>query len=107
MRPDLVWQLVHNAVCNKLEVKVTADDLKNYARQIAVSRFAQYGMAGMPDDVIDRYADEMIQNEQTRNQIAQQVVDSVMWASLKNAVTVDDKQVTVEQFNELFKAPEA
>ncbi len=106
MRPDLVWQLIREAVARQLEVKATAEDMKTFARQIAASRFAQYGMAGVPENILDKYAEEMLANEQTRRQIADQVFDSMMWGALKEAVTTDDKTVTVEQFNELFKTEE-
>lgn len=106
MRADLVWQLITDAISRQMEVKVTPEDLKAFARQLAMSRFAQYGMAGLPENVLDRYADELLSNEQTRDQIVRQVVDSMMWAAVKNAVTVDEKTVSVEQFNDLFKTAE-
>lgn len=106
MRADLVWQLITDAISRQMEVKVTPEDLKAFARQLAMSRFAQYGMAGLPENVLDRYANELLSNEQTRDQIVRQVVDSMMWAAVKNAVTVDEKTVSVEQFNDLFKTAE-
>lgn len=106
MRPDLVWQLVREAIAKQFEVKVTADDMKAFARQIALSRFAQYGMANLPDNVLDKYADELLENERSRQQIATQVIDSMMWAAVKNAITVDDKTVNLEEFNALFTTAE-
>ncbi len=46
-------------------------------------------------------------NEKTREQIVAQAVDSRLWAEVKEAVTVDDKTVSVEEFNALFQAPAA
>lgn len=106
MRPGLVWELISGAVTRQLEVKATQEDMKAFARQLAMNRFAQYGMNGLPENVLDRYADELLNNENSREQIARQVVDSMMWAAVKNAVTIDEKNVSVEQFNELFKAAE-
>ncbi len=106
IRTDLEWQLIRETISQNLDVKVTADDMKTFARQLAESRFAQYGMAGLPDNVLDRYVDDMLSNERTREQIATQVADSMMWAAVKEAVTVDEQEVSVEQFNDLFKAAE-
>ena len=64
-------------------------------------------MTAVPDDVLAKYAGEMLDNERTREQIANQTVDAALWAKIKDAVTVDDKTVSVEDFNKLFGAPEA
>ena len=77
------------------------------AKAVAQNQFAQYGMTAVPDDVLAKYAGEMLENERTRDQIANQTVDAALWAKVKDAVTVDDKTVSVEDFNKLFAAPEA
>lgn len=107
LRPDLVWQLVREAMAKQLEVKVTRDDALELAKAIAQNQFAQYGMSGLPDDVLTKYAEDMLNNDKTREQIFNQAVDSRLWAEIKQAVTVDDKTVSVEDFNALFKAPDA
>lgn len=107
LRPDLVWQLVREAIAKQLEVKVTRDDALELAKAIAQNQFAQYGMSGLPDDVLTKYAEDMLNNDKTREQIFNQAVDSRLWAEIKQTVTVDDKTVSVEDFNALFKAPDA
>lgn len=107
MRPDLVWQLEREAIAKQLEVKVTREDMLELAKAIAQNQFAQYGMTAVPDDVLAKYAGEMLDNDRTREQIANQTVDAALWSKVKEAVTVDDKTVSVEDFNKLFAAPEA
>lgn len=107
IRPDLVWQLEREAIAKQLEVKVTREDALELAKAIAQNQFAQYGMTGLPDDVLSKYAEDMMNNEKTREQIVAQAVDSRLWAEVKEAVTVDDKTVSVEEFNALFQAPAA
>lgn len=105
MRPDLVWQLEREAIAKQLEVKVTKEDMLDLAKAIAQNQFAQYGMTSIPDDVLTKYATDMLSNDKTRDQIANQTVDSRLWASIKDAVTVDEKTVSVEDFNKLFALP--
>ena len=88
-------------------MKVTREDALELAKAIAQNQFAQYGMTGLPDDVLSKYAEDMMNNEKTREQIVAQAVDSRLWAEVKEAVTVDDKTVSVEEFNALFQAPAA
>ena len=107
MVPDLVWQLEREAIAQQLDVKVTKEDMLELAKAIAKNQFAQYGMTSVPDDVLAKYANEMLENDRTREQIANQTVDAALWAKIKDTVTVDEKTVTVEEFNKLFTEPEA
>ncbi|MCM1006266.1 MAG: trigger factor [Prevotella sp.] len=107
MVPDLEWQLEREAIAKQLEVKVTKEDMLELAKAIAQNQFAQYGMTSIPDDVLTKYANDMLDNDKTREQIANQTLDAAIWAAIKEAVTVDDKTVSVEDFNKLFTTPEA
>lgn len=106
MRPDLVWQLEREAIAKQLQVSVKQEDMLELAKAIAQNQFAQYGMTAVPDDVLNKYANDMLQNERTREQIANQALDSVLWAKIKDAVTVENKTVSVDEFNKLFESPE-
>lgn len=106
MRPDLVWQLEREAIAKQFEVKVTKEDMTALAKAVAQNQFAQYGMTSVPDDVLAKYAGEMMQNERTREQIANQTLDAAIWSKIKENVTVDDKTVSVEEFNKLFAPSE-
>lgn len=107
MRPDLVWQLEREAIAKQLEVKATKEDMVAMAKAIAQNQFAQYGMTAVPDDVLTKYANDLLENERTLEQITTQTIDAALWAKIKESVTVDEKTVTVEEFNKLFSAPEA
>lgn len=107
MRPDLVWQLEREAIAKQLDIKVTKEDMLQLAKAVAQNQFAQYGMTAVPDDVLAKYANEMLENERTRDQIANQTVEAALWAKVKEAVTIDGKTLSVEDFNKLFAAPEA
>lgn len=104
MVPDLVWQLERDAIAKQLEVNATKDDMIAMAKAIAQNQFAQYGMTSVPDDVLTKYANEMLENDRTREQIANQTLDAALWSKIKDAVTVDEKTVSVEDFNKLFTA---
>lgn len=107
LRPDLVWQLVSESIAEQLKVQITKDDMLQLAKAIAQNQFAQYGMTAVPDDVLTKYANDMLENEKTREQIANQTVDAALWSAVKDAVTVDEKTVSVEDFNKLFETAQA
>ncbi len=102
MVPQLEWQLIKEEAAKQLEVKVNEDDLLADAKRIAFQQFAQYGMANVPEDMVEKYAKEILENKEYRQQIIQQSVDNKLFAEIKNAVSLDEKTVNVEGFNALF-----
>ena len=107
MVPDLQWQLVKEKIVADLGVKVEEADFLNIAKLIAVQQFAQYGMTNIPDDVVERYAKEILDNKEYRQRITERAVEDKMYAGIKEAATVEEKTVSADEFNALFKAEEA
>lgn len=104
LKPQLEWELEKEAVAAQLDINVTEDDLKNTARAMARSQFAQYGMTSVPEESLDRYAGDILKDEKARQQIYAQTADMKLFNGIRATVTVDGKEVSVEEFNELFKA---
>lgn len=102
MVPQLEWQLIKEEAARVLEVKVSEEDLLADAKRIAFQQFAQYGMANVPEEMVEKYAKDLLENKEYRSQIVQQSVDNKLFAEIKNAVSLEEKTVSVEAFNELF-----
>ena len=102
MGPQLEWQLIKEQAAKQLDVKVNDDDLLADAKRIAYQQFAQYGMTNIPEDMIEKYAKDILENKEYRSQIVQQSVDNKLYAEIKNAVKLDEKTVNVDEFNALF-----
>ena len=105
-RPQLVWQLVSDKVAEALKVEVTPEDVTELAKAIAANQFAQYGMPNVPEDILERYASEIINGKQG-DQVRQQAFESKLYETIRDNVTVDEKTVSVEEFNKLFAPAEA
>lgn len=104
IRGQLVWDLEKDKVAQQLGVKVEEEDLKNTARILARQQFAQYGMTNVPDSALDHYADEIMKDEKARGQVYRQTADMKLFGAIRNAVTAEVKEVSVDEFNALFKA---
>lgn len=102
MVPQLEWQLIKEKAVKQLGVKVKDSDLLNVSKMIAYQQFAQYGMTNMPDDVIEKYAKEIMDNKDYRQKIVQQAVDEKLYDAMHAAVTLDEKSVSVDDFKALF-----
>ena len=78
----------------------------NTARSLARNQFAQYGMTNVPEDAVERFAKDILKDEKSRPQIARQTSDMKLFNGIRASVTPDVKEVSVEEFNQLF-APAA
>lgn len=103
MIPDLKWQLIKERIAALTNVEIKEEDLKEYAKMVAAQQFAQYGMTNMGDDVIAKYADNLLADKNYRQQIVSQVGDHKLFDAIKSAVTLDAKVVTLDEFKEIAK----
>lgn len=101
-RPELQWYVVRDTVANQLGVKVEESDVKGMAAAFARQQFAQYGLNNVPDDALARYVDQLLSDKNTRERIIQQALDAKFNVAVKEAVTVEDKTVSAQEFNALF-----
>lgn len=98
---DLKWQLIRDKVAEKLDVKITEDALLAFAKSMAARQFAQYGMTNMPEDVIEKYAKNILEDKNSRARLIEQVGDNILFQAIANAVTVDNKEVSLDEFKEI------
>lgn len=104
MIEDLKWQLISNKIAKNNDIKIENEDIEEYARNIARSQFAQYGMIGLDDSILDNYAKDMLKKEETVKSIYSRVFDNKVIEIVKNNVKLDSKKISIEEFNKMFEA---
>lgn len=102
--PGIKWELIENQAATKLEVKVTEDDVKTLARQIAAAQLRQYGMMQLSEEMVNYYADNMLSDKNTRERIARQAFIQQLFGRLHAAVNLDEKTVTLDEFRKLVES---
>lgn len=103
-KEQLQWHLIKEKVAKNYALKVEAEDKMRLARYFAAQQFAQYGMNNLPDDVIDNYAHKILEDERYSEEINNRAMEDKVFAQIQNAVTLEEKNVSVEEFNKLFEA---
>ena len=100
---QLKWQLIKEKIAKNLNVKVEAEDKTKRAKFYAAQQFAQYGMNNVPDDVIENYAHQILEKPEYSRDIENQAFEDKVYAAIKDAVAVEEKTVSVDEFNKLFE----
>ncbi len=103
MLDDLKWQLFKDKIAKEADIKIEEADIKEVAKRQAKAQFAQYGMLSIPDEYLENYVKEMLQNKDGRKNVAERAIEDKVMAVLKEKVTVSGKNVSFEEFNKFFK----
>ena len=96
---ELTWHLIKEQLAKKYEIKIDDNDVLGVAKDATRDQFAQYGMANVPEDLLENYAKEMLKQEKTREALINRAVDVKLIQAIKGAVTLNEEKVSVEDFN--------
>jgi len=102
-RDDLRWQLIKNKVAKDNDLKITNEEILEEAKAFTRAQFSQYGLYYATDEQISSFAADMLQKEEESRRIAEKVLDTRVLDIVIDAITVDDKKVSAEEFNKLFE----
>lgn len=104
MLPSLKWQLIREAIAAKKDVKVEEDDLLNYAKGLAYNQFMQYGMTNMDEATIENAAKHILNDRNYRNRIVETVSDQKLFHAVRQNVSIDEEEVSLDKFKEIVGA---
>ena len=100
---ELGWHLIKEQLVAAQGIKVEGDDLKQVAKEAARAQFAQYGMSNVPDEYLENYATEMLKKRENVDGLVDRAVDVKLTAALKNVVKLNEKDITMEDFQKLLQ----
>ena len=100
---ELSWYLVKEQLVEANGIKVEQNDLLEVAKESTRMQFAQYGMNNLPEEMIENYAKEQLKKKENVEGLVNRAVEAKLAAALKSKVTLNNKEVSIEEFNELFK----
>ena len=100
---ELKWHLIKEQLVAATQIKVEDADLKAVAKEAIRAQFAQYGMSNIPEDVLDNYADEQLKKRENVENFVERAIDVKLTQALKGVVKLNEKEVTLDEFNKLMQ----
>ena len=100
---ELAWHLIKEQLVSAQGIKIEDADLKETAKEAARAQFAQYGMSNIPDEYLENYAQEMLKKRENVDGLVDRVVDVKLTAALKNVVKLDEKEISLEDFQKMLQ----
>ena len=100
---ELGWHLIKEQLVAAQGIKIEDADLKAVAKEAARAQFAQYGMSNIPDEYLENYAQEMLKKRENVDGLVDRAVDVKLTAALKSVVKLDEKEISLEDFQKMLK----
>lgn len=103
MISDVTWHLIKEKVSKNNEIKVEVADVEEYGRKVARAQFAQYGMIGIEESMIDGYVKDMMKDQKTVQGFADRAIEDKVLEIIKTNVKLDSTDISMEEFNKMFE----
>ena len=100
---DLKFHLIKEQIVKDNDLKIEEQDVRNIAVASARAQFAQYGMAGIPDEMIMNYADQMLQDKNNSRNIIDRAMEEKIVIFLKTKLGLVEKEVNLDEFRKFFE----
>ncbi len=100
---QLTWHLIKEQLVANYEIKIEDADIKATAVEAARVQFAQYGMNNVPQEYLENYADEMMKKRESIDGLVDRAIDIKLTEVLKGVVKLNEKEVTLDEFNKLME----
>ena len=100
---ELEWHLIKEQLADQTGIKVEQPDVLETAKEQTRAQFAQYGMNGVPEEIIERYANEQMQKREQLDALVGRTVERKLSTALKDVVKLQKKTISLDDFNKLFE----
>lgn len=102
MLPSLKWQIISDRIADQLKVSIDNDDVLARAKFIARQQFNQYGIYNIDEETVTDTAKRILADKNYSRRIAEEVSELKLFAVIREAVTIDLKTVSFEEFSKMI-----
>lgn len=103
MLPDLKWQLIKEQLVKAGNVTVDRKDVEEVAKKTTKLQFAQYGMTNVPDDLLQKYADDMLKDSKAARNMSERAIEEKIISYIKDNVSLVKKEIALDDFYKMFE----
>lgn len=103
---DLKFHLIKEQIVKDNELKVEDADVKAVALQAARAQFAQYGMMGLPDAMVENYANDMLKKQESARNLVDRAMEIKIIDFLKQTLELQEESISLDEFRKFFEKEE-
>lgn len=102
-KKDMQWQLIVDKIFKENEFEVKEDEILQFAKDLTMQQFMQYGLTEIPEEQLENYAKEIIGKEEERRKIIDKLAENKVLEYIKDSIKVETKEATMDEFSNFFK----
>lgn len=103
---DLKWQLLRDIIIRDNNISVSDEEILDIAKEGILAQFRQYGLANVPDEYLEKYAQESMKKDEEKRRFSDKKYEEKVLDFIKTAVSLDVKETTREDFQKLIAGEE-
>jgi trigger factor len=101
MLDDLKWQLIAEKIFEDNKLTVTDEDVKAVIAKIFRGRMMQYGMMSIPEEYIDSFVTNVMNDKKEIGQYREYAKDQKVFDKIRESVSLETKEVTLEELSKM------
>ena len=98
---ELKWSLIKNQLVKAAEIKIEDADVKAVAVEAARIQFAQYGMNNVPEEYLEKYANDMLKDKNYIDNLVERAIGVKLADAVKKVVKLNQKTISLDDFNKM------
>ena len=92
------WNYLQKHFIENEKLTVTPEEATAEAKGLAAAQFAQYGMPSAPEDMLEGYAKQILENKEQAQKIYERLLEVKVVEAVKAKIKVTEKAVSSEDF---------
>ena len=92
------WNYLQKHFITEGELKVSQEEAKTEAMQFAAMQFAQYGMPSAPQDMLENFAKQIMDNKEQLQKIYEKLYEEKVVEYIRGKVKVTEKAISADEF---------
>ena len=92
------WNYLQKHFITEGELKVSQEEAKAEAMQFAAMQFAQYGMPSAPQDMLENFSKQIMDNKEQLQKIYEKLYEEKVVEYIRGKVKVTEKAISADEF---------
>ena len=95
------WNYIQKHFIQTYELRVSDEEAQAEAKEFAKAQFAQYGMPSAPEEMIENFSKQILENKEQGQKIYEKLYEAKVVEYVKSQTKVSNKSVSAEEFAKL------
>ena len=95
---QLKWQLIENKILKEKQIKVSDEEALAFAKELLQREMVRYGRANIEEKELTDMATRILSKEEDAKKLYDQLYDLRMMDVFKTSFTIENKEVTFDEF---------